>query len=121
MRSASVWCLPLTLVGHALRLFTPGCTIVKRGGITLVHGAGAARLLDVPRYAAMAVGEVIFARNRADMRTHLAHELEHVRQSRKLGVLFPLAYLASSLWCVATGKRAYWDNWFEKAARRVER
>jgi hypothetical protein len=115
-----LWCLPLTAVGHSLRLLTPRCAVLQRHGVTLVYGASTARLLDVAGYAAMAVGEVVFARNRADMRAHLAHELEHVRQARKWGLLFPLLYLASSLGCVLRGRNAYRCNVFEQAARHAE-
>jgi hypothetical protein len=115
-----LWCWPLTAVGHGLRFFTPSCTVRQRNGVTLVYGASTARLLDVAGYAAMAVGEVVFTRNQADMRAHLAHELEHVRQARKWGLLFPLLYLASSLGCVLRGRNAYRCNVFEQAARRAE-
>jgi cobalamin biosynthesis protein CobD/CbiB len=115
-----LWCLPLTAVGYGLRLFTPRCEVLQRQGVTLIYGASTARLLDVAGYAAMAVGEVVFARNRPDVRAHLAHELRHVRQARKWGLLFPLLYLASSLGCVLTGRNAYRDNAFERAARRAE-
>lgn len=55
----------------------------------------------------------------------LEHELEHVRQWRRHGFLFPVAYLAESLRAKRGGKRWYHDNRFEadarKAASRLER
>ncbi|HUF07164.1 MAG TPA: hypothetical protein VMP86_07230 [Candidatus Binatia bacterium] len=55
----------------------------------------------------------------------LEHELEHVRQWRRLGFLFPVAYIAEALRAKRSGKRWYHDNRFEadarKAASRLER
>lgn len=55
----------------------------------------------------------------------LEHELEHVRQWRRHGVGFPIAYLTDSLRARRAGGRWYHDNRFEedarKAASRLER
>jgi hypothetical protein len=75
-------------------------------------------------WLAVTVGRTIFAW-RALTAAELEHELEHVRQWRRHGYLFPVAYLAESLRAKRRGKRWYHDNRFEadarKAASRLER
>jgi hypothetical protein len=51
----------------------------------------------------------------------LEHELAHVRQWSRLGLAFPVAYLAHSLRARRAGKRWYQDNPFEKEARETAR
>lgn len=46
------------------------------------------------------------------------HELVHVRQYERWGIAFWPAYLLSSLWVRIRGGNAYWDNPFERQARR---
>ena len=52
--------------------------------------------------------------------TVLLHELRHVQQQCWLGILMPLAYVVSSIaiWLYGHDKHAYYDNWFERDARR---
>jgi len=47
----------------------------------------------------------------------LAHEVEHVRQWERFGPLYLPLYFGSSALVALRGKRAYWDNGFEVAAR----
>lgn len=68
-------------------------------------------------YRAITLGHVIVAVTRGDLQRSLAHELVHVRQYERWGVLFFPAYAASSLWQWLRGGRAYWDNCFEIEAR----
>lgn len=72
----------------------------------------------IDRWLAITVGRTIFAW-RALTDTELEHELEHVRQWRRHGFLFPLAYLAESLRARRAGKRWYHDNRFEEDARKA--
>lgn len=53
--------------------------------------------------------------------SELAHELEHVRQWRQFGPLFPLIYLAASLASARRGDGWYRGNRFEVAAREAAR
>lgn len=69
-------------------------------------------------WLAITIGGTILAW-RALTATELEHELEHVRQWRRHGVLFPLAYLAESLRAKRSGKRWYHDNRFEIDARKA--
>ncbi len=67
-------------------------------------------------WLAITIGTRIFAwRPLTD--AELAHELAHVRQWSRLGLAFPVAYLAHSLRARRAGKRWYHDNPFEKEAR----
>lgn len=95
-----------------------------------VHDAGDVRALvvedeRVARYfrfgliptRAQTLGRYVFATYTLDPET-LAHECEHIRQWSWLGPLYLPAYLASSAFAFVRGRRAYWDNAFEVAARR---
>ncbi|OGB20485.1 MAG: hypothetical protein A3I66_18350 [Burkholderiales bacterium RIFCSPLOWO2_02_FULL_57_36] len=70
---------------------------------------------------AMAIGHVVIAEKRGLTPQVLTHELAHVRQAACWGILFPIAYLAASVWAVLHGQDAYWHNVFEVAARRAEK
>lgn len=47
----------------------------------------------------------------------LAHEFEHIRQWSKFGPLYLPLYFGSSALAWLRGRRPYWDNAFEAAAR----
>jgi hypothetical protein len=66
---------------------------------------------------AQTVGRYVFATGPIPDET-LAHELEHVRQWSRLGPLYLPAYFGSSAAAFVRGRRAYWDNRFETAARK---
>jgi hypothetical protein len=51
--------------------------------------------------------------------SELGHELEHVRQWRRHGLLFPAMYAIASLRALRAGRHWYRDNAFEVAARRA--
>jgi hypothetical protein len=52
----------------------------------------------------------------------LAHECEHIRQWQRFGPFFLALYGGSSAVALARGRKPYWDNHFEAAARsRAER
>ncbi|HEY8608735.1 MAG TPA: signal peptide prediction [Noviherbaspirillum sp.] len=124
-----VWAAPLTLFGLLVAL----PVVLFRGHLQLVHGHTVA-LLVRGRFAdfllrrhpfgpmnAMALGHVVVASHDGMSTRVLVHELAHVRQAARWGVLFPFAYLASSAWALVRGKNAYWHNRFEVAARRAEK
>lgn len=65
---------------------------------------------------AQTLGRYVFSRGPiADVT--LAHECEHIRQWQRFGPLFLPLYFASSAVAVLRGRRPYWDNGFESAAR----
>lgn len=124
-----LWALPLSLFGLVLALpirILHG-RIDRVSGIVpalLVRGPLADRLLQRHPFgpmAAMAVGHIVIARQHGLTAHTLRHELEHVLQAARWGPVFPFAYLAASAWALLQGRRAYWHNRFEIAARKAER
>lgn len=123
------WALPLTLVGLALAL----PVFAFRGHAQLVHGRTPALLVRGPladrllgmhpfgAMSAMAVGHVVITEHQGLSSRVLMHELAHVRQAARWGIVFPFAYLASSAWAALRGRDAYWHNRFEIAARKAEK
>ena len=69
-------------------------------------------------WLAIAIGGTIFTWRKLTP-TELEHELEHVRQWRRHGALFPLVYFADSWRARRTGKRWYHDNRYEEEARKA--
>jgi hypothetical protein len=124
-----LWAAPLSLAGLLLALpvlITGGSWRGMRRPLPamLVSGALAERLLRRHPYGPMsgvAIGHVILLDRAALTPRLLRHELEHVRQAARWGLLFPLAYLAASGWALLRGRDAYWHNVFEIAARAAEK
>lgn len=124
-----VWASPLTLFGLLLAL----PVFLLRGHAELVRGHTVALLVRGPfadsmlgrhpfgAMTAMALGHVVIAEHQGLSVRVLTHELAHVRQASCWGILFPLAYLASSAWAAIRGRDAYWHNRFEIAARKAEK
>ena len=65
---------------------------------------------------AQTFGRYVLATHELDAET-LAHEREHIRQWSRLGPAFLPAYFVSSATEWLAGRRPYWDNAFESAAR----
>lgn len=124
-----VWASPLTAFGLLLAL----PVILHRGHVQMVRGHTFAILARGPfadamlsRHPfgvmnAMALGHVVIAMHDGLSSRVLVHELAHVRQASRWGIVFPFAYLASSAWAAIRGKDAYWHNRFEIAARKAEK
>lgn len=124
-----VWASPLTAFGLLLAL----PVILYRGHVQVVRGHTFAILARGPfadamlsRHPfgvmnAMALGHVVIAMHDGLSSRVLVHELAHVRQAARWGIVFPFAYLASSAWAAIRGKDAYWHNRFEIAARKAEK
>ncbi|HJW53943.1 MAG TPA: hypothetical protein VJ577_01590 [Burkholderiaceae bacterium] len=122
------WALPLTLIG--LLIAVP--ILLLRGRAYLVHDTTPALLVRGPfadvllarhpfgAMCAMAIGHVVIADRHGLSRQILTHELAHVHQAARWGIVFPFAYCAASAWAVLRGRDAYWHNIFEIAARNAE-
>jgi hypothetical protein len=123
LRWSSLWALPCTLVGvaAALPLLFFGARAARRDGVWEVvwrrRPGPWARALP---FVAITLGEVVIATSPHHLKRLREHEREHVQQMRRWGVFFFLAYPLASLWQLLRGRRAYWDNPFEVAARRAE-
>jgi hypothetical protein len=72
----------------------------------------------IDNWLAITIGRTVFAW-RALNDVELEHELEHVRQWRRFGVAFPIAYFAAALRARRAGKSWYRDNRFEEDARKA--
>lgn len=117
------WALPTTLVGlsaGALTLATKG-RVQKKQGTLEFHGGFAAWLLSrrMVGASAMTLGHVILGRDEYALDFCRSHEQAHVRQVEKWGPFFLPAYVGASLWEKARGRHYYYDNWFERDARRA--
>lgn len=124
-----LWALPLTLVGAVLVMLP---TLLLRGRVDvvirptpalLVRGRLADLMLEHHPFGAMcamAIGHIVIAQRQGLTARILTHELAHVRQAAHWGFVFPLIYLAASVWALLRGEDAYWSNHFEIAARRAE-
>lgn len=124
-----LWAAPLTIVGLLFALpvvLLRGHAQLVRGHTIalLVRGPFADRLLTRHPFGsmnAMALGHVVIAEHQGLSSRVLIHELAHVRQAARWGIVFPFAYLASSAWAALRGRDAYWHNRFEIAARKAEK
>lgn len=124
-----LWALPITLFG--LLLAVP--ILLWRGRVQWIRGQTVALLVRGPvadfllshhpfgAMTAMAIGHVVISEAQGLSARVLVHELEHVRQASRWGIVFPVAYLLSSAWAAVCGKDAYWHNAFEIAARKAEK
>jgi hypothetical protein len=122
-----LWAAPLSLFGvfvaallYALsgfrgqwRIKSPAISLISPLSTTLFRH----RLFNL---SALCIGQVIIARDAANLQSSWAHECVHIRQAQRYGPLFPFLYCGHSLWCALTGRHAYWDNVFEVEAREGE-
>jgi hypothetical protein len=117
-----LWAFPWTLLGLLLGLgaLLTGGGVQRVGRVLEFHGGLLSRLLrHVPiagGAAAMTLGHCVIARTRADHDISWRHELVHVAQYERWGLLFVPAYLACSAWLWLRGRDPYLDNPFEEEA-----
>lgn len=109
---ASIWAAPLTAVGIVLGMTTGGTWQRAEGGWIVSGGdRGAARLQSRFGFAGNAVGQIVLVRPAAPTPALLAHEMTHVRQAERLGVLIvPLYVVLFARW-------GYRRHPLERAAR----
>ncbi len=118
---AYAWAAPTTCVGltaGALTLATGG-RVQYRLGTLEFHGGFSTWLATRNGFAAMTLGHAIIGRDADSLDYCREHEQAHVRQVERWGVAFIPAYLLASLWAWKQGKHYYFDNWFERDARRA--
>lgn len=109
------WVSPCSLIGVLLAPFF-GSRRVSRG-VLVCEGASWPRRLGWS-YRAITFGHVVLCVDALDDAT-LHHELVHVRQYERFGVLLLPAYVLASLAALMGGGHAYRDNRFEVEARRL--
>lgn len=114
------WAFPWTAVGLALGLLgLPfGGQYVIRSGVIEFYGGPVSWMLErLPlRPFAMTLGHCIWGRTKPALDFSHDHELVHVRQYERWGILFVPAYLLASVWVWSQGLDAYRDNPFEREA-----
>ena len=109
------WASPASLLGLLLMPFFRTRWVTR--GIILAEGASWPRRLGW-KYRAITFGHIVLAVDELDEKT-LVHELEHVRQYEKVGLLYGPLYLLASVRAIVKGGHYYRDNSFEMAARRA--
>lgn len=124
--AAYLWAAPNTLLGAigGLVMLCLGARLQLVRGVAEFSGgllgALACRAPAPLRFSAMTLGHVILGVSAAELSVAREHEHIHVRQYELWGLMFLPAYLASSAWQFAIGRRAYRDNFFEKQAYAAE-
>ncbi len=115
-----VWALPWTLLGVTVGLvglLTRG-RARRRAGVWEFYGGAVTWLLNrLPIHpAAMTLGHAILGCSAECLDRSRAHELVHVRQYERWGVLFVPLYLFHSVRLWIGGRNPYLDNPFEREA-----
>jgi hypothetical protein len=115
------WAAPTTCVGAiagALTLASGGRWQVREGAIEF-YGGFARWFAERGGFSALTLGHVIIGRDRLSLELCRAHEQAHVRQAERWGVAFIPAYLFASAIAWWQGGDYYFDNVFERDARRA--
>lgn len=116
------WALPATALGLLFSAVAvcAGARPWLVGGVIEVTGGCLERCVSIlprgARFGAITFGHVIIGLDHPLPARVRAHELVHVRQYERWGVLFFPLYLASSLVQLVRGRRPYLDNMFEREA-----
>ena len=116
------WASPNSLIGLVIAgaMLLLGGESRRIAGVLEVCGGLIGTLLGPTRIAlpwrAITLGHVILGIDAVALEESRAHEHVHVRQYELWGPVFLPAYVASSLWQLACGRRCYRDNWFERQA-----
>jgi hypothetical protein len=117
---AYLWSFPNTLIGLVVAaLFLAMGAQARRAGPAMeVHGGRLGQMLrnSSCSFGAITLGHVIIGTCPAELERCRAHEHVHMAQCERWGPFFIPAYLLSSLWQLARGRRMYRDNAFEKEA-----
>lgn len=122
-----LWALPNTLLGmpFVLLALLSGGGVQLVEGVVEVHSRAIAWLLQraVPLAKgaqAVTLGHVVLGCDAAALDRCRRHEQAHVRQYERWGPFFLPVYFFASLLAYLRGGHPYWDNAFERDARRAE-
>lgn len=124
-RAAKVaWAAPCSLAGLIAASVVLLCGGSARRGpgtleITTGSSASSHALARMLPFRAIALGHVVIAAGMPELERLRSHELVHVRQYERWGIVFFVAYAASGIWQWLNGRDAYWHNHFEVEARRL--
>ncbi len=117
-----IWALPNSILGIILGLIIlclGGHAQFLSGALEFYGGLFERLIKKAPavfRFEAVTLGHVVIGINEAQLESGREHEQAHVRQYERWGPFFLPAYVISSLWQIACGRRSYRDNIFERAA-----
>src|SRR5688572_29928283 len=120
-----LWASPCSVVGLALAAFplaAGGKARWSQGALEVTYRQSDARCGRLARalpFRGIVFGHVILAVTQEELVFIGAHERVHVAQYENWGLLFFLAYGASSLWQLVRGRNPYWYNHFEVQAREL--
>lgn len=120
--AAYAWASPNSALGLTLGLLMSllGARSRSMRGVLEFSGGALGAAIAKPAvripFRAITFGHVILGADAATLEAARDHEHVHVRQYEAWGPAFIPAYLASSLWQIACGRRCYRDNWFERQA-----
>ncbi len=114
------WAAPASVLG--LMFVVPALLFGARAkhvaGTLEVSGGGLCHVIARQAgFDAITLGHVILGRHHRDLARLRCHEQVHVRQYERFGVLMLLLYPLAGVWALLRGRRAYWDNPFERQAR----
>jgi hypothetical protein len=121
-----LWALPVTALG-VVQALVLGAHLARTDVDGVMHFVAPARGPLAWFFRGFGVqaftwgATITYANERGPTQVELVqHERVHVYQTMALGPLMPLAYVGASALLWLRGKRAYYDNPFEVAARRKE-
>lgn len=110
----ALWCLVNGAKFVCVQGEEKALAFVNPGGLIKWY-FGKARFAAMTMGATIVYGSDLYFQNRRIVE----HELQHVRQGFKFGLIWPAVYYGASLVALANGKQAYYDNAFEVEARQV--
>lgn len=119
---AILWASPYTVLGLLVGIvgLCAGGRVRRRAHVLEFYGGGVKWLLQ--RFPggqftlAITLGHTILGQTDAALDISRDHEMVHVRQFERWGPLMGPAYLGCSLVLWLMGRRAYYDNPFERQA-----
>ena len=120
-----IWALPWTMCGLLVGLvaIASGGGYERVGRVLEFHGGALPWLLGIVPItggaAAVTLGHVVIGRTQDCLVRSRRHELVHVAQYERWGLLFVPVYLGCSTWLWLRGYDAYLDNPFEAEAYRA--
>lgn len=113
------WASPASMVGLVLAvpILLLGASLRLRAGVLEVAFAKSAERTHRIPFDAITFGHIVLGRSMRVLDKLQAHELVHVRQFERWGVLLLVAYPVSSLVQALRGRDPYFSNYFELQAR----
>ncbi len=120
----TLWAAPWSLVGLLIGVLglLSGGHVQRKGRVLELYGGCLPTILHFfPFYSGSPVatfGQVVLGRSSRHLNACRMHQLVHVRQYERWGLLFVPAYLSCSVAMWFRGKHPYYDNPFELSALR---